>query len=217
MDNQHVPVGRAMHKGPAQLGQDLLVDKILNGKYHGAFVDIGCSFPEQFSNTWYLEKERGWQGIGIDVDPAYAQPWADYRPQSCFILTDATTLDYERLFRDVQFPICIDFLSIDIEPPEASWVVLQRVLETSFTFNVIAFEVDYGGDCINPERFSTRDVSRELLRSKGYILLKEVYTYAFGWPLDSPHEPPQPVGYWYHVDDIWVNQATYDATGDVEC
>jgi hypothetical protein len=187
---------------PAQLGQDVLVDKILHGKTDGTFLDIGASYHEQFSNSFFFEKERNWKGLAVELNPVYAQGWMEHRPNSIFHLADAAAVNYQQILTDFKFPGCIDFLSIDIDPPLASWVVLQLVMQTSYTFNVIAFEVDYGGDIEFPERFSIRDPSRELLRSKGYIHMKEIYDRGKTW---------------YHVDDIWVNQATYNEMGEGVC
>ena len=179
----------------SQLGQDTWVDKYLNFKDGGTFVDIGASYHEQFSNTFFFEKERNWRGLAVELNPIYADGWKTHRPNSVFRLADATQLDYQHLFEECQFPSCIDFLSIDIDPPFASWVTLQKVMETSYTFNVIAFEVDYGGDIEYPDRFSIRDPSRELLRSRGYHLVREIYDYGKTW---------------YHVDDLWVNPTIYE-------
>ena len=53
----------------SQLGQDILVDKYLNGKRDGVFVDIGAYDGVTFSNTLMLERDRGWTGICIEPLP----------------------------------------------------------------------------------------------------------------------------------------------------
>ena len=177
----------------SQLGQDYIVDAILHGKRDGVFLDIGASYAQQFSNSFFFEKDRDWYGLAVELNPDYQQEWRDTRPNSTFLLADATQVNYERALDALGAPHTLDFLSIDIDPPLSSWHVLELVMQTSYEFNAIAFEVDYGGDTEYPERFSIRDPSRELLRSKGYTLIQEVYDY--GKP-------------WYHVDDIWVNALT---------
>ncbi len=179
----------------SQLGQDAVVDQILHQKENGTFLDIGASYHEQFSNTFFLEQERNWKGLAVELNPVYQAGWDEHRPNSFFLLADAAQVDYQSILTGMNFPKVIDFLSIDIDPPFASWETLQKVMQTTFLFNVIAFEVDYGGDIEYPERFSIRDPSRELLRSKGYIHVQEIYDRGKTW---------------YHVDDIWVNKVTYD-------
>lgn len=179
----------------SQLGQDVWIDKYLDFKEHGTFLDIGASYHQLFSNSYFFEKERHWKGLAVELNGVYADGWVEHRPNTIFCLADATKFAYEEVLDNWRFPRTIDLLSIDIDPPLASWVVLQEVMKTHYDFNVIAFEVDYGGDIEYPERFSIRDPSRELLRSKGYHLVREIYDYGKTW---------------YHVDDLWVNQATFD-------
>lgn len=40
----------------------------------GFFVDCGCAHPERYSQTAFL-RARGWRGLAIDGDPAYAPEW----------------------------------------------------------------------------------------------------------------------------------------------
>jgi FkbM family methyltransferase len=49
----------------SQHGEDLIIDKLLNYKENGFYIDIGAYDPNRFSNTkrFYL---KGWQGINIE-------------------------------------------------------------------------------------------------------------------------------------------------------
>lgn len=48
----------------SQYGQDkFLNEKIFKGKRNGFFLDIGANDGITFSNTYFFEKELGWQGI----------------------------------------------------------------------------------------------------------------------------------------------------------
>lgn len=40
----------------------------------GIYVDAGCAHPWRFSQTAFL-RNRGWSGLAIDGDPAYAPEW----------------------------------------------------------------------------------------------------------------------------------------------
>ena len=53
----------------SQYGQDRYIDKLLKGKRKGFFVEIGCHDGERFSNTLFLEKERGWTGFLVEANP----------------------------------------------------------------------------------------------------------------------------------------------------
>ncbi|KRT15831.1 hypothetical protein ASU31_12665 [Pedobacter ginsenosidimutans] len=47
----------------SQLGQDCLVDTIFNNKENGFFIEIGVGDGQSLSNSFFLEKNRGWNGI----------------------------------------------------------------------------------------------------------------------------------------------------------
>lgn len=53
----------------SQYKQDNFVDKFFKKKNGGFFIDIGAHDGVTFSNTYFLEKERGWDGICIEPIP----------------------------------------------------------------------------------------------------------------------------------------------------
>lgn len=55
-------------KSYAQEGEDILLDRLFDGKTCGFYVDVGAHHPQRFSNT-YLLYRRGWRGINIDAMP----------------------------------------------------------------------------------------------------------------------------------------------------
>jgi len=56
----------------SQYGEDLIIDKLLNHKPFGFYVDVGASHPIKFNNT-YMFYMRGWNGINIDPNPSSKQ------------------------------------------------------------------------------------------------------------------------------------------------
>lgn len=70
----------------SQYGQDYyLLKNCLIPATSGTFIDIGCNEPVHTSNTYYLEKKCGYQGIAIDPLDDYAESWLQERPNSIFI------------------------------------------------------------------------------------------------------------------------------------
>jgi FkbM family methyltransferase len=54
----------------SQSGQDkYLIENIFQDKKNGIFVDVGAYDGITYSNTYYLEKEKGWSGICIEPNP----------------------------------------------------------------------------------------------------------------------------------------------------
>lgn len=156
----------------SQIGQDRLVLKYLKNKKNGTFVDIGCGFPKYINNTYTLESELGWSGISVDLH-LYSEEdgliWNDCRSTK-IILQNALTLNYTDLFKQNNLPNNIDYLSIDLEPPDLSLECLFKIPFDEYFFNFITFEVDKNriGD---EKRIKT---SRDFLESKCYTLIGSI-------------------------------------------
>lgn len=50
----------------SQLGQDRFIDRHYKEKTNGVYLDIGAHNGLDYSNTYFLEKYRGWSGILIE-------------------------------------------------------------------------------------------------------------------------------------------------------
>lgn len=182
----------------SQLGQDILVDKYLNEKTNGYFLDIGASYAVTYSNSCFFEKHRNWKGIAVEIDSQYQDDWAKERPNSIFICNDATNLDYQKLLDENNAPKTIDYLSVDIDPAIATLESLYTVFKTNYHFNLITFETDYGGgDHINP---TVRDESREFLIKRDYVLITEINDRGKTW---------------FHVDDFWVHKSVINNSFEI--
>jgi hypothetical protein len=153
----------------SQIGQDRIVLKYLKNKKNGSFVDIGCGFPKYINNTYVLESQYNWNGVSVDLHQ-YSETdgsvWDDCRTTK-LVLHDALTLNYSNLFKENNLPINIDYLSLDLEPPDLSLECLFKLPFDEYQFNVITFEVDK-----NREGDENRiNESRNFLQSKGYTLI----------------------------------------------
>lgn len=157
-----------------QIGQDKFVVETLKGKTHGTFLDVGCHEARNLSNTFHLERQLGWRGIAIDCDPAWMGQWASERPGSVFVLGDACALHYTGLLAAQHMESTVDYLSLDLEPPETTWKCLQHILSFPITFRTVTFETDY-------YRYKeSREPSRELMQAHGYVLARPGVPGMFG-------------------------------------
>ncbi|CAH1788713.1 unnamed protein product [Owenia fusiformis] len=59
----------AVYQGDYSKGQSAVVDKILNHKRNGFFVECGGFDGESRSNSLFFEQRRNWRGILIEADP----------------------------------------------------------------------------------------------------------------------------------------------------
>mgnify|MGYP000386209437 CR=1 FL=1 len=64
----------------AQEGEDIILNRFLNNKETGFFVDIGAHHPKRFSNTFNFYK-KGWRGINIDAMPDSMIAFKKERPE----------------------------------------------------------------------------------------------------------------------------------------
>jgi FkbM family methyltransferase len=66
---QIVPQLEARRGGTGAEGQDVFIAEALGGLRGGVFVDIGASDGVSVSNTCYLERELGWNGLAVEPIP----------------------------------------------------------------------------------------------------------------------------------------------------
>jgi len=148
----------------SQVLQDIFVLTATEGKRNGTYLEIGCAEPFYNNNTALLEKDFGWKGISIDVDHQCITDFFKQR-NNIALCADALTIDFEELLHSFAFPKTIDYLQLDCDPPSITLDILKKIPFDTYTFGVITFEHDYYRDT------STRQVSRDLLLSKGYKLI----------------------------------------------
>jgi hypothetical protein len=151
------------HHTYAQAHQDLFVRAMLGFPRGGTYLEIGSAEPRQSSNTYILERDLGWRGLSIDLDPSMVAEFRAARSNPC-IEGDATTLDYARYFAEYEFPRQVDYLSLDIDPASVTFNALQRLPHGDYRFSVITYEHD---SYVSGGRWM--ELSREYLARLGYV------------------------------------------------
>jgi len=167
----------------SQIGQDLFVLDVLNHKKEGLFLDIGCGEPIKINNTYLLENKHGWKGINIDFNQEYSKLWEDSGRKNKYTLHDALTVDYDILIQEFlkeNKAERIDYLSMDLEPPEITFEVLTKFPLDKHRFSVITYEHDfYRGK---------KDLlmkSRNIFQKHGYMLIVSNINNQEDWWIDS--------------------------------
>jgi len=83
----------------SQEGEDLILDRLLEHRAEGFYVDVGAHHPVRFSNT-YLFYRRGWRGINIDAMPGSMRKFERVRPHDinieCGVADNTGRLTYYR-------------------------------------------------------------------------------------------------------------------------
>lgn len=150
----------------SQINQESFVLSALNEKQNGFYVEIGAFDATQLSNTYLLETKYNWTGVSLEVDHSRAHNFNSRRKNPC-IAHDAMTFDFEKYFIENNFPKQIDYLQVDIEPPENTLRALLN-MPMNYRYSTITFEHDiYYGDIKN------KIEAKEFLESHGYQLVVE--------------------------------------------
>jgi FkbM family methyltransferase len=61
-------------------GEDLVLQRLMDYRKKGTFVDVGAHHPTKSSNTYYYYRQ-GWRGINIDAMPGSMQAFMKERPE----------------------------------------------------------------------------------------------------------------------------------------
>jgi hypothetical protein len=151
-------------KSYSQAGQDLWVIETLKGKRDGTFLDVGCYEPIDISNTFKLESELGWAGLGIDKDAKHSHSWKMLGRN--FICADAREVDWLATCSIHGLGRHIDYLSLDVD--ENQLEVVRKFPWDKIRFNVMTVEHD-------SYRFgnTVRDEIRAILKSHSYKIAVE--------------------------------------------
>jgi hypothetical protein len=149
----------------SQAMQDMFVLSMLNGKKRGFYVEIGAGDSFYGSNTALLDIYFNWSGISIEINTSYKENFIKQR-SSILINEDATSINYSELFEKNGLSNEIDYLQLDCEPAEKTYLALTKIPFDKYKFAVITYEHD---QYIVGSKYS--ELSRKFLLDKGYTLI----------------------------------------------
>lgn len=118
--------------------------------------------------------------------------WHD-RPRATLVVNDALALDYSFL------PDQIDYLQVDIDPPMANYMVLEKVIPRC-KFSAITFEHDLWRN--TEEVKQVRENSRIFLQNHGYEMIVNDVTVPLGKGTGIEGQPVYFEDWWVHPDLI---------------
>jgi hypothetical protein len=155
----------------SQCGQDYFVYKLLienqpQEQYSGTFIDIGCSLPIFYNNSYSLEKYYNWNGILIDIDSSLRNSIEKERTSKFIDIDVNDNNKWVTLVKESGFKWnkVIDYLSFDVD--DSGLEVIEKFPFNEFEFKVITLEHD-------KYRFgqSTQDRMQEILKNYGYEVI----------------------------------------------
>ena len=155
------------HQNFSQCYQDMFVLCMTDGKPYGNFVEIGAGHPVISNNTALLESRFSWNGIGFEIKEVEADLYND-NPKAPVALGDATTADFDELFKEVNLGPVFDYLQVDCEPSRVTFDAMLKVNLDKYQFATITFEHDKYND--GP---AVQKESRKYLEDRGYVLIAD--------------------------------------------
>ena len=151
----------------SQSFQESFVLNATNEKFNGYYIEVGSNHPTEFSNTFLLESQFGWKGIGLEISQGLVDQYNSMRSNPA-IRADATTIDYISLFEEHRCPEQMDYLQLDIEPSNQTLLALKAIPLHTYRFSVITFEHDLYA---KPSNMEIQDEACFILERFGYLRL----------------------------------------------
>lgn len=102
----------------SEYGEDLWVMQHIKLPDSGFYLDLGCAWPEQYSNTAFLRK-RGWRGLCVDANPLYAQDWKGVETFVCAVIGDGTQVRFKYEDAPDLSRVTYDWVKKDKEIPDS--------------------------------------------------------------------------------------------------
>lgn len=149
----------------SQSFQESFVINANKEKMNGFYVEIGSNHPSLYSNTFILESVFNWNGVAFELASSLVDLYNFHR-RNRSIAADATSFDFRQLFQELQLPNNMEYLQLDIEPAENTFMSLKRIPLNEYRFAVITFEHDLYS---NPNNIHIQTQAYELLSSYEYV------------------------------------------------
>ena len=189
----------------SQIRQDEAANYLLN-KDSGYFLDIGAGTnfetsirPRGFhSDTLFLEKERKWNGICIDLEQYWVDSSKEFRDCN-LVRADLIEENINDILEKYNCPDTIDYISMDVDAAQDKVFNDFNFDKYKFKFMTIEHNLYLATDSANNFKEEC-ERWREALYNMGYnLLVKNVMLDGHG-----------------AVEDWWVDQELFDIHGDLQ-
>lgn len=157
----------------SQEGEDLILDRLFDGKSSGFYVDVGAHHPIRFSNTYYFYK-RGWKGINIDAMPGSMKSFKKLRPRDISLEIPISQDEREIEYYQFNEPALNGFskkISLDREKNTQFKIIKTSLLKTQSLGKVLRRNVPPNTE-IDFLSIDVEGLDLEVLRSNDWALFK---------------------------------------------
>lgn len=122
----------------SQEGEDIILNRFLNHKTNGFFVDIGAHHPKRFSNTFSFYK-KGWRGINIDAMPDSMNAFRKERPEDINLEIGISKTQKKLTYYMFNEPALNTFSEIEAKKKDglASYKIIEKRTISTYTLSTI--------------------------------------------------------------------------------
>lgn len=144
-------------------------------KTNGTYIEVGASDWIEGNNTYLLEKEFGWKGVGIEIQEHYVDNYNKNRTNPC-IQADATKFNWDKYLEANNFPTQIDHLSIDTD--QTNLFSLLNIPLSRYRFSTIVIENTDMLPNLSKDH-KVKNIQQEVLSRHSYTLIGSSFTNDF--------------------------------------
>ena len=114
-------------KSYSQEGEDMLLERFLEDRPSGFYVDVGAHHPKRFSNTYRLYC-RGWMGLNIDANPGSMALFKRLRPRDINIEAAVSPTSQELIYYRFNEPALNTFRKdLALERVSKTYSIIEEV------------------------------------------------------------------------------------------
>jgi hypothetical protein len=146
--------------------------RLSNDKIGGVYVEVGSSHYKKQNHTYFLEKEFGWTGVGIEIESNFVEEYNKERSNPC-ILGDAITFNWDRYFEENNFPSQIDYLCIDTDGSNLR--SLMNIPFSRYRFNTIVVEFRVPNMRMQNPEIDVQKTMHSILNNYNYTFIGSGY------------------------------------------
>jgi FkbM family methyltransferase len=112
---------------PGLNGLDMKLEAHLDTSRPGYYVELGANDGYRQSNTWFLEKEFGWEGVLIEPSPvAFVELLQVRSPQNHFFCTACVPVGFDGEFVRMTYSGLMSVTAGDTDLPEGGEAHVER-------------------------------------------------------------------------------------------
>jgi FkbM family methyltransferase len=153
----------------SQEGEDLILERFLEGRKEGFYVDVGAHHPRRFSNTYRLYL-RGWRGLNIDANPGSMRMFRRLRPRDINVEAGVSAVKGEITFHIFNEPALNTFdRELALKRVNTTYTIIKEVPLTTQPLWMLLDQYVPSGTRIDLLTIDVEGFDYEVLQSNDWL------------------------------------------------